>query len=132
MNKEARFWMVLVAAMVGAFFVMIHFTTAAARGTTQESVPAPTTNVITIPAPEAPAPTTATKFVLGDKVTVDGLTLLDGTVPSLTVVEVGEVVEWTNRLTGESVKFRKYTVEISVEGQTDRIEVPEVVLHKVQ
>lgn len=81
---------------------------------------------------EVPAPG-ATKFVVGDAVTVDGLTLADGvTVPVGKVAEALEVRLWINMATGESIESRAYRLEFVVEGQTHEIEVPEVAIKKAQ
>lgn len=83
--------------------------------------------VITIEVPAA-----ATKFVVGDNVTVDGLTLLDGTVPTGKVVEVQEVTQWINLQTGEAVDSRAYVIEFTVNGQTEQVRVPELAIKKAQ
>ena len=88
----------------------------------QAPTPTPDPIVITIPTPPELAPA---KFKVGDAVNVEGLS--EGK-----ITEVGDVVLWTNIMTGEEVLSRAYLVEVTFQGRTEVIRVPEIVLSAKQ
>ena len=70
--------------------------------------------------------TPATKFGVGDKVTMespDGKTTVDGV-----ILEVGPVVTWINPVTKEEIESRAYLVQITVDGKAQRGPAPEFAL----
>jgi len=120
MKKETTFWMALAIATVSAVFAIFAFSQPATE-------PAPVTQVvpepivITIPIPEvAPA-----KFNAGDQVMLEGMP--EGF--TAVIFTVGEVEEWLNQITGETVMERAYLVVVTnPDGVARPYSVPEVVI----
>lgn len=83
--------------------------------------------------PPATIPVEITLLVVGDAVTIDGLTVVaTGEVPTGKIVLVEDNQTWINLETMEEIQARAITVEFVVNGDTAQFRVPESIVKRAK